>query len=663
MNTILRFLFVPVFVAGIVNSLQAQWTETNGPEGGYVLCFASSGSKIYAGTDGGGVYVSTDDGSSWTQANNGLKDLTVSAIAISGTNLFAAVENTWGGSSVHLSTNDGASWTPIGKGLPNDSNVVFQIDCFAVSPDRAGDTCVFAGVLDGGVYVSTDNGSTWVPDTVGLINMFVVSLTVKDTFLFAATFTGVYRSTVNATPWTPAAPADMDYLSVQSVVALDSSLFASGEGMNGGIYRSTNNGDSWVQVNNAMYVGPMTLLDTELLAGVRGHILRSTDRGSTWTQADLPMADVAVRAITPIGTNLFAGTYGGGVFVSTDRGADWFASNTGMKNSKVNGVAVLDSDIFAGTTAVGVFRSTDNGNTWSQANTGLLTPDIGGLAVSGSSLFAGVMFGGVFKSTDDAESWSPVGTSVPGLSNTFALAATAEYLFAGTLGPGIYRSSDEGTSWTLSNTGLTNTGVSALAASDSNLFAGTYGGGVYRSTDGGTDWFGAGLTGHFVAALALNGTNLYAKTYDAGLFVSTNYGASWTKFDSGSTGEGIVSLAADTSNLYAGSSNGVVYRPESGITWVRSPNGGLPDAFELNQNYPNPFNPTTVISYQLPSVSHVTLRIYDVLGREIATLVNEKQIAGAHAVDFNAGNFPSGVYFCRITAGGMVSTRKMVLLK
>jgi len=86
-------------------------------------------------------------------------------------------------------------------------------------------------------------------------------------------------------------------------------------------------------------------------------------------------------------------------------------------------------------------------------------------------------------------------------------------------------------------------------------------------------------------------------------------------------------------------------------------------SFKLEQNYPNPFNPTTTISYQLSAVSRVSLKIYDVLGREVATIVDACQNVGTHAVTFNAGKLPSGVYFYRLNAGGLSSVKKMVVLK
>ncbi len=89
----------------------------------------------------------------------------------------------------------------------------------------------------------------------------------------------------------------------------------------------------------------------------------------------------------------------------------------------------------------------------------------------------------------------------------------------------------------------------------------------------------------------------------------------------------------------------------------------LPSRFELAQNYPNPFNPSTSISYQLTVNSYVTLKVYDMLGRELTTLVSGNQSIGYHTVRFNAGNLPSGVYFYRLQAGTYGETKKLLLLK
>ncbi|MBK7230426.1 MAG: T9SS type A sorting domain-containing protein [Ignavibacteriales bacterium] len=85
--------------------------------------------------------------------------------------------------------------------------------------------------------------------------------------------------------------------------------------------------------------------------------------------------------------------------------------------------------------------------------------------------------------------------------------------------------------------------------------------------------------------------------------------------------------------------------------------------FKLNQNYPNPFNPSTKISWQSPVSGHQTLKIYDVLGNEVATLVNEFRNAGSYEIEFNASKLSSGIYFYRLSAGSYVQTKKMLLIK
>ncbi|MGB5849035.1 MAG: T9SS type A sorting domain-containing protein, partial [Ignavibacteriaceae bacterium] len=85
--------------------------------------------------------------------------------------------------------------------------------------------------------------------------------------------------------------------------------------------------------------------------------------------------------------------------------------------------------------------------------------------------------------------------------------------------------------------------------------------------------------------------------------------------------------------------------------------------FKLSQNYPNPFNPTTSIIYQIPKVSFVTIKVYDILGNGIATLVNEEKPAGSYEVEFDGTVLPSGIYFYQLRAGNFIETKKMVILK
>ncbi len=130
------------------------------------------------------------------------------------------------------------------------------------------------------------------------------------------------------------------------------------------------------------------------------------------------------------------------------------------------------------------------------------------------------------------------------------------------------------------------------------------------------------------------------------------------------TGTQISVAAADTTSP----NTGVI--PVSGIsflnaevTGVRQANNTIPENYNLSQNYPNPFNPTTLINYSIPSAQKVVLKVYDILGNEVATLVNQNQIAGNYSVDFNAAGLASGVYFYRLQSGSFIQMKKMILLK
>jgi hypothetical protein len=107
----------------------------------------------------------------------------------------------------------------------------------------------------------------------------------------------------------------------------------------------------------------------------------------------------------------------------------------------------------------------------------------------------------------------------------------------------------------------------------------------------------------------------------------------------------------------------VVFLFNKGVTSVEDRNGQLPEAFSLLQNYPNPFNPSTTIRFSLPSSGFTSLKVYDVLGKEVATLVNGMRKAGMNSVQFNAPYSPSGIYFYTLQSGSFTETKKMVLVK
>jgi hypothetical protein len=183
-----------------------------------------------------------------------------------------------------------------------------------------------------------------------------------------------------------------------------------------------------------------------------------------------------------------------------------------------------------------------------------------------------------------------------------------------------------------------------------------------------------------VTALATSGTNLFAGIYEKGVFLSTNNGITWSEVNTGLSGligyqmPFVYALAVSGTNLFA-VINGVVWqRPLSEmITSVQPISEDRPARFGLDQNYPNPFNPTTTIQFTIVSAQSgsasggnrqlTIVKVFDVLGREVATLVNEVKEPGTYTVQFSGSGLASGLYFYRLSAGQYVECRKMVVMK
>ena len=127
-----------------------------------------------------------------------------------------------------------------------------------------------------------------------------------------------------------------------------------------------------------------------------------------------------------------------------------------------------------------------------------------------------------------------------------------------------------------------------------------------------------------------------------------------------SVGEYFVGRSSNGSNIIT---SGFLASTSSVITDVVGEKDVVPNVFDLHQNYPNPFNQSTVISYQLPVGSNVSLKIYDILGKEVGTLVNENKEAGYYETKFDGSELASGMYIYRLTAGSYISTKKMLMIK
>ncbi|MDQ3019767.1 MAG: YCF48-related protein [Bacteroidota bacterium] len=203
------------------------------------------------------------------------------------------------------------------------------------------------------------------------------------------------------------------------------------------------------------------------------------------------------------------------------------------------------------------------------------------------------------------------------------------------------------------------------------IFIAGDGGIIIRSIDGGNNWSNsiAGLTYHIRNIQFIN-SKIGCAVGDSGQVVrTTNGGNNWMILNSGTTKNlnAVWFINKDT-GFVVGDSGVVMMTTTGGLTYIKQNYSKIPEVFILYQNYPNPFNPETIIKFDImrdarSEMQDVRLIIYDELGKEVETLVNERLAAGSYEVEFNGGNLSSGIYYYKLIADDFTETKKMVILR
>ena len=417
----------------------------------------------------------------------------------------------------------------------------------------------------------------WV-QTNGPYGGKVFSLAIKDNYVFAGTTRGVFVSTNDGTSWAPANNGLP--ITVGSVNALEingENIYAGIGG--GGVYLSTNNGESWSGINNGLpsTVYALATDGVKIFAGIYGNgVYLSTDNGSSWTEVNNGLSNKYINALAISGDNVFAGAdLGGapsGVFLTTDNGSNWSKVNNGLTDTAVSVIAISGVYVIAGTSS-GTFRSANNGANWSEITNGLPESTfVRSMTVSGDKIFVGTDKDGVFISTDYGSNWVSASDGLPG-SNIWTIAINGTSMLAGTNGNGIYLSTDGGSHWNESNSGLINTSVDAMVMSGNNLLAAAGIEGIYNTSNDGTSWSHSdnGIPETYIYSLAESGGNIFAGTRATGVYVSSDSGKIWTNANNGLTlwnTENIISLTGSGDYIIAGSWEGRVYLSNnSDINW------------------------------------------------------------------------------------------------
>jgi photosystem II stability/assembly factor-like uncharacterized protein len=406
-------------------------------------------------------------------------------------------------------------------------------------------------------------------------------------------------------------------------------------------------------------------------------------------------------AVKPINEKtVWVGGMGGAVLKTLDGGATWYSKPyPGTTDSiRINSIAAFDSltawaCTFNGVTATGcsIYKTTDGGNNWS-LKYDLQNDSFGDFVYFWDSK-NGVAVGDptsdrpsywlILTTSDGGDTWNRVdsakipaadGAKLEGsLSNGFSVVgntiwfgAQSNNSVAGYV-PRVFYSKDKGLTWANSSPITDLTSVQGVGFIDANNgFAASTDGKSASTSDGGQTWSLVTPVG-FASIRAFDyrpgNYDLLAVGSGGKIYNSIDNGYSWTSVTD-----------PNANNL-----RGIGFLPNSNISWIVGDNGtilkwdenatavndkgAIPGKYGLQQNFPNPFNPTTTIRYSVPKESKVSLSVYDALGRQVATLVNDVKSAGEHQATFNASNLSSGVYFYRLKADGFTDFKKLVLMK
>ncbi len=723
-TAILAFLFL-IFSTSLV--AQNFWQQSNFPSfyDGEVTSIASKNELVLASSYQDGLAISTDTGENWFATSPTENFQPYSAVAITNSGYLFAV----GGSGGYLyrSTDIGITWSQCAgiQSLYNGPDITI-----------GNNENIYVSSYQG-VHRSTDFGNTWTLQNNGLIiggsSPFVHINSTSNGNLVAATPSGIFKSTNNADSWFTISSIGAVNVAINSLGYVYSNRYREDPYYSTDtLYRTTNNGVSWQkldrEVHSFVFINPV---DQAIVLGDYSYIKHysiSTDYGITWS--DFSIDGSPINMSYNENGNYFVGTNDVGILKTNTLTGSWQPSNTGFPGSvtKVSSVISNSGKISAGTSTFGLFSSIDNGNSFTKIYPGLNS--INKLSVTSN----GYMFainGTIVRSTDLGINWFDY--PPPGVLydlNTFSLCTYGNVILTGGQrsmeDAELDRSSDNGDNWDevfsingsayqdeykiidlemnfdgavlgcvqkrhninppmptwIYSYALIRSTDFGLTWNSSDFiydkiidFAWNYSGVVFaitsqgslKSTDNGLSWnYTTGILPSLdLRSFAISYDDIiYVGTGNSGVIYSDDSGNSWNLLNQGMQDTLINSIYISPDGfLFAGTEHNGVLRSINPITFVENQTGTFIQTYNLLQNYPNPFNPTTSMQFTIGSRQFVSLKVYDILGREIETLVNEEKPAGEYEVEFDGSNLPSGIYFYRLKAGEFTETRKMVLLR
>jgi photosystem II stability/assembly factor-like uncharacterized protein len=679
--------------------------------------------KIYAATYYDGLYVSDDNGGSWKlcyQYHTNLVLGMITALSIDSTgniyiniDSYAIQKSSDGGKtfvnvnfpqydsegvfsittdkdgnlfvgtkySLYFSKNQGTTWTK----LLDTSNYYIVRKIYI---DKG---ILYVLVDQSGIFKSYDYGKTWtIISLPWALHYWSMSIISENEIYVAMTspplpyvVSGLFKTTDGGNSWNQLTNG-LNTIFIHDICAgKNNSMFAFG--ILGKAFKSEDSGASWEELTSGMSAGCASSVlinkDRIITGNVNSGITISDDNGKTWNYSNNGFNPLPVKTAAKLkdGTYLIANN--AGLFQYIPESSGFIGLNNFSKESRsdifgdlssldINGIVQLSDNSFMIAIYNGMLMQTsDNGKNWQSVN---MPYHPSGITFFEKSNSGKLYFNslnqdmGFFSSNDNGLTWN---TKQFFYNNSKAISEDAQgNLLAGNIS-GLYFSSDEGNSWSFKKDFIGQINYIKLTR-EGVLYLLTEYNGAFRSSDNGVTWSTSYGTDELDRPIVfrvscnqlveMNDGYLLMAT-DNGLYETKDNGLTWTKRNDELKNSKISKLIVSDDGLISAITDKGIFTAYNTITSVDKIE--IPAQFQLLQNYPNPFNPATTISYSIPKTGFVTLKIYDMLGREVETLVNENKTEGVYKVKFDADRLSSGVYIYSIRANNLILSKKMMLMK
>ncbi|HWQ81346.1 MAG TPA: YCF48-related protein [Ignavibacteria bacterium] len=665
----------------------ANWTNVaNGTVGTadiYAIC-ALSASVCLVSTSPANtfVYRTSDGGTTWTQVFTqvgGFIDDIRFKDANNGIMYGDPVSARW---SIWRTTNAGVTWDSAGCFLPQAASEAGWNNAMFVN----GNT-VYFGTNSTKVYKSTNFGATgsWTSGaTTGSANSYSVAF--NGNIGFSGQTVAVKSTDAGSTYASVTLPGSGTCYSFNTIPGTNkfwynraAIIYYSGD--NGANFTSQFTGTGTYQAMSMVLSGSVirgwSVTNTGLITMYNEPYVQVPT--GTWTEQTSGLTTVLYSVSAVNDDVAWVCGASGKVLRTTNKGQNWTnVSGTIPTTLALYNIFAWDANLAIVTGVSGantsIYQTSNGGTTWTLANTHAGFGDDLYMSSATDAYFIGDPIAGnwdLLKSTNGGLNWATWATlpttNTSGTYNNAAYFQGTQVWFESVGLSTIHYSSNMGANWTSQTISLGEITAIYFTSATRGLAGGaSTTPGLLSTTNSGTNW--SSITSPYptssISGIVGAGSTWWVSQQGLGISISTNDGTSFSTAYTAPAGNFYhLTKSRAGATLWAVRSNGGISRYGAPIIGINPVTGTTPVDYILSQNYPNPFNPVTKINFALPKSGLVSMKIYDILGQEVATLVNEVKNAGNYSVDFDASKLSSGIYFYKISVNDFTDVKKMTLIK